>query len=282
MLKNITSSLNLCLDNQGGAGLSDITVVISNFNYGRFVSSAIDSCLSQTISCEIIVVDDASVDDSWDIIEKYKDQGVKAVRLKKNSGGNARGKNVGICLCSTKYITCLDSDDMLLPNSLELRMPFPDDIDFVHGWSYSVKSSSNYRTILTKTKLPRFSFNKKARKLAGQSEPRWAFAVQASTVLAPKRMYETFGLYDEEMRWTIDREMWYRWLVHGSRKKVIPQYVSLYRKHPGQLTRDRTRKDPKKSSALLAHRIKLRRTITPENTILMGRYDHQSFIDEVR
>ncbi len=263
--------------------MSEITVVISNFNYARFVTSSIESCLAQTMPCDIIVVDDASTDDSWKVIGRYRDQGVKAVRLKENSQGNARGKNVGICLSSTKYITCLDADDMLLPNSLELRMPFPEDIDFVHGWAHMVKSSASYKKLLKTNRPPKFAFNNKARKLRKEAEPRWAFVVEASTVLAPKRMYEEYGLYDEEMRWTIDREMWHRWLVHGVRKKVVPHYVSLYRRHPGQLTQDRTKKNPKKSTDMLSQRMELRKTIiTHANTILMDRYDYQSFIDEVK
>lgn len=262
--------------------MSNITVVISNFNYARFVNSAIESCLAQTLPCKIIVIDDASTDRSWDVICGYGDQGVTAVRLKENSGGNARGKNVGICLSSTDYITCLDADDMLLPNSLELRMLFEDDVDFVHGWAHMVKSTANYKTLLKNDRPPKFVFNAKAKKLMGQAEPRWAFAVEASTVLAPKYMYEKFGLYDEEMQWTIDREMWHRWLIHGARKKVIRKYVSFYRRHPGQLTQDLTKKDPKKCTAMLSQRMKLRKTITKENTILMENYDHQFFIDEIR
>lgn len=261
---------------------NDITVVISNYNYAGFVTSCIESCLAQTLPCDILVVDDASTDNSWEVIGRYRDQGVKSVRLKENSRGNARGKNVGICLSSTKYITCLDADDMLLPKSLELRMPFPDDIDFVHGWAHMVKSTANYKTLLKTARPPKFVFSKKAKKLEKEAGPRWAFAIEASTVLSPKRIYDDFGLYDEEMRWTIDREMWHRWLSHGARKKVIPQYVSLYRRHPGQLTQDMSKKNPQKSTAMLVQRIQMRKTITPDNTILMNGYDCQSFIDEIR
>ncbi len=76
--------------------------------------------------------------------------------------------------------------------------------------------------------------------------------------------------------------MWHRWLIHGARKKVIPQYVSFYRRHAGQLTQDKTKKNPKKSTAMLSQRMEMRKTITPENTILMDGYDYQSFIDEVK
>jgi len=262
--------------------LSDITVVISNFNYAHFVNSAIESCLAQTVPCKIIVVDDASTDNSMEVIKNYKKYGVMSVRLKENSGGNARGKNVGICLASTKYITCLDADDMLLPDSLKLRMLFSEDIDFVHGWSHMVKCTDDYKSILKTECVPKFVLDIRTKKLMKEAEFRWTFAIEASTVLARRELYEKFGLYDEEMRWTIDREMWHRWLINGVKKRVVPHYVSFYRRHPGQLTQDPTKKNPKICNKMLSKNMELRKNITPENTMLMEHYDYQSFIDEAK
>lgn len=264
--------------------MNKVSVVISNYNYGRFVSSAIESCLAQTHPCSVIVVDDASSDDSWDVIQGYVKDGVMAVRLKKNSGGNARGKNVGICLSKTPYITCLDADDLLLPNSIEIRTQYIDQYDFVHGWALSVKSTESYKNILSKEvlRLRNFTLPGRAKKLLlEQPGPRWAFAVEASTVLSNRSLYERFGLYDEEMRWTIDREMRWRWLYHGATKKMLKKYVSIYRRHKNQLTADRSRKDPKLCAKMLKQRIELRETITAENTLLMSNYDVDSFIDRV-
>ncbi len=258
------------------------TVVISNYQYARFVNSAIESCLIQDPPCKIIVVDDASTDNSWQVITNYVSQGVKAVRLKVNSRGNARGKNVGICLSDTKYITCLDADDMLLPGSIQKRLPFPPDVDFVHGWARHSRNSNHYKVLLKDPALEKpFRFTKKALKLMDQKEERWSFAIEASTVLARRSLYERFGLYDEEMRWTIDREMWWRWLSHGAKKLVKEEYVSIYRRHAGQLTLDRSRKNPKKCAKMLGQRQKLRETITPENTLLMTHYDYQQFIGDM-
>ena len=109
----------------------------------------------------------------------------------------------------------------------------------------------------------------------------WTFAIDASTVLAGRSMYEKFGLYDEEMRWTIDREMWWRWLSHDATRYVLKEYVSIYRKHDGQVTRDRTRKNPQKCGKLFRAKRELRKNITPENTLMIDQYNYQEFIGDM-
>ncbi len=257
------------------------TVVISNYNYGQFLSSAIDSCLAQTCSCDVIVVDDASTDNSWKVALEYVKDGVKIVRLKSNSGGNARGKNVGICLSNTPYITCLDSDDMLLPTSIENRLVFAPDYDFVHGFAQKIWTLENYQNVITPKLLSRpFVLRDRPKKLMGE-QIQWTFAVDASTVLTSRSMYEKFGLYDEEMRWTIDREMWWRWLSHDATRHVLKEYVSVYRKHDKQVTRDRSRKSPQKCGKLFRAKREQRKNITPENTLMIDQYNYQEFIDDV-
>lgn len=264
-----------------------ITVVISNYNYGKYVGAAIESCADQTQFCKIIVVDDASTDDSWKIIKSYVDDClVTAVRLKQNSGGNARGKNVGICLSRTPYVQCLDADDMLLPESLEDRHDAlcAEDADFSHGWSYRINTRANIRCLLKKRPElleTGYALNKRQKKLSKEAPERWTWAIEASTVLARRSLYDRFGLYDEEMRWKIDREMWWRWLSHGVTKSTVMKYVSVYRKHDEQVTRDRSRKNPEKCTQLLIDRKTSRKNIGPENTLLIPQYDYQQYIDEI-
>ena len=264
----------------------NVSVIISNYNYAEYVGSAIGSCLKQTVEPKIIIVDDCSSDGSWEIITRYTTdhKNVTGVRLKVNSGGNARGKNVGICLADTEFVTCLDSDDMLLPNSIETRLNvFSDDIDFVQGWSITVYGQESYNEFIKNGVLNRpFKQNRKAKNLATEKNtPRWSFAIQASTVLSKRCLYDRMGLYDEEMKWSIDREMWWRWLSHSAKLKIIDEYVSLYRCHKGQVTGDRNRKNPKKQQALLKHRQEMRKQLAKENTMFPESYDFMSYVDKV-
>ncbi len=70
------------------------SIIVNNYNYGRFLQESIDSALSQTYSnVEVIVVDDGSADNSRVIIECYGDRIIPV--LKKN-GGQASAFNTGL------------------------------------------------------------------------------------------------------------------------------------------------------------------------------------------
>lgn len=87
------------------------SVVISNFNYQDYLKEAIESAL--LVSDDVIVVDDASTDNSSEVINDYADK-VKRFYLLDNEGvGYAR--NAGIKLAKHDYIICLDADDTLNP-----------------------------------------------------------------------------------------------------------------------------------------------------------------------
>jgi glycosyltransferase involved in cell wall biosynthesis len=96
------------------------SIIVNNYNYGRFLSHAIDSALSQTYPLtEVIVVDDGSTDDSRDILRSYGEQ-IKIV-LKKN-GGQASTFNAGFLACSGEVIFFLDADDALESRAVDTVM----------------------------------------------------------------------------------------------------------------------------------------------------------------
>jgi len=94
-----------------------VSVVINNFNYGRFVAEAIGSALRQTYDrIEIIVVDDGSTDDSRAVIEGF---GKEIITIFKPNEGQASAFNAGFARSSGEVICFLDADDLYLPNKVE-------------------------------------------------------------------------------------------------------------------------------------------------------------------
>ena len=98
-----------------------ISVVVPMYKVERYIKVCIESVLTQTFQdFEIIIVDDASPDNSYEICQALygKNKKIKIVRHKKNAGlGPAR--NTGIKNAVGRYIVFLDSDDALLPFALE-------------------------------------------------------------------------------------------------------------------------------------------------------------------
>jgi glycosyltransferase involved in cell wall biosynthesis len=94
-----------------------VSVVVNNYNYGRFLREAIDSALSQTYPrTEVVVVDDGSTDHSWEIIAGYGD---RIIPVLKENGGQASAFNAGFAASRGDIIIFLDADDYLFPQAIE-------------------------------------------------------------------------------------------------------------------------------------------------------------------
>lgn len=97
-----------------------VSVIIPSYNYARFLTDAVKSALAQEgVEPEIIVVDDASTDDSAAIAERIArvDPRVRVIRNRQNMGHD-KTFNIGYAMASGEYIVRLDSDDLLTPGSL--------------------------------------------------------------------------------------------------------------------------------------------------------------------
>ena len=95
-----------------------VSVIMTNYNYGKFISQAIDSVLKQSYSnLELIVVDDGSFDDSKEILDKYSDQRLTVVY--QNNQGQAAAFNSGFKFVSGEVVAFLDSDDWWGENKLQ-------------------------------------------------------------------------------------------------------------------------------------------------------------------
>ena len=95
-----------------------ISVLIDTYNHERFIEQAINSVLEQDLAqkqCEVIVVDDGSVDRTPDLVRRFEPR-VRLIR--KANGGQASAFNAGIPECRGEIIAFLDGDDWWAPGKL--------------------------------------------------------------------------------------------------------------------------------------------------------------------
>jgi glycosyltransferase involved in cell wall biosynthesis len=99
-----------------------VSVVIPTYKRGREVLRAVESVLRQTFSdLEVIVVDDASPDDTRDVIASVGDARVRYLAHDKNKGGCA-ARNTGMVAARGRWIAFLDDDDEWVPTKLQKQL----------------------------------------------------------------------------------------------------------------------------------------------------------------
>jgi glycosyltransferase involved in cell wall biosynthesis len=200
-----------------------ITVVIPCFNYGKFILEAVASIKSQTIkNVEIVIVDANSNDKHTEsVLKKIKLSGIKVFFLKKPTlVGSAR--NFGISNVNTKYVCCLDPDDILEPTYIEKALYYLEifNLDIV---STSVQLFGLKSEKWSVIKNPTLDHILKANQVA------------TCAIFTKKIWNQVNGYFDYgkgAMHVAEDWDFWIRCLANGARvRNINEEYLLRYRKH---------------------------------------------------
>ncbi len=99
----------------------EVTIYITNYNYGKYISQAIKSCLNQSFkNLEILIIDDGSTDNSHKVINKFTTKYSNVYAIFKKNQGLIKSSNTGLKAARGKYILRLDADDWLDSNAIEI------------------------------------------------------------------------------------------------------------------------------------------------------------------
>lgn len=211
-----------------------ISVVIPTRNRAQYILQALDSIFSQTFrDYEIIVVDDGSTDDTWNLLARLAQK--KLIRYERQeSKGVSTARNRGIQLAKAPYIAFLDSDDLFLPTKLEKQMRvFVQDpgLGFVHC---SFAKFDDHGRDLGIRDTSRFQ---------GQIYPEmlmeWSVLMAMPCMLMRTDVLREAGGFDEEMAWTEDLDLWRR-IARRYRVGVVPEVLVKVRVHVGSTSFDKT------------------------------------------
>ena len=103
------------------ASSCQFSLLVAVYNAERYLSACLDSLVGQTLrDIQIICIDDASTDNSWNILQRYaeRDCRIELIRLDTNAG-QAHARNEGLRRARGRYIGFVDSDDWLSPDCLQ-------------------------------------------------------------------------------------------------------------------------------------------------------------------
>ncbi len=117
----------------------EVSVVMPVHNDEKYLSEAIQSILKQTYNnFEFIIIDDASTDNSFEIMKQFDDPRIKILRNPKKLG-IAKSLNKAIEIAKGKYIARMDADDISLPHRIEKQL------EFLTKYNYSLIGSYFYK-----------------------------------------------------------------------------------------------------------------------------------------
>jgi Glycosyltransferases involved in cell wall biogenesis len=182
-----------------------VSVIIPTYNRAEFLSSAIASVLNQTFQdFEIIVVDDASTDNTHQVVSSFDNYRIKYIRHETNRNGSV-ARNTGIMMSSGEYIAFLDDDDEWLPEKLKIQV------------SLLENSSPKVGGVYTGS----LEIDRATGKVLEQVVPSKRGDIYndlliencigtASTPILRKECFEKVGLFDESLPSSQDLDMWIR------------------------------------------------------------------------
>ncbi|MBT1074658.1 glycosyltransferase family 2 protein [Geobacter grbiciae] len=97
----------------------EVSVIIPTYNRANLIEQTITSIINQTLlPKEIIVVDDGSTDNTEEVVRQL---GTRVRYLRIDNSGQCRARNVGVSAATSTWVAFCDSDDLWLPNKLEVQ-----------------------------------------------------------------------------------------------------------------------------------------------------------------
>ena len=205
-----------------------VSIVVPCFNYGHFIEQALDSIAAQKTSFpfELIIVNDGSTDDSEKIIDKWVDNhpDIYATSIHQENRGVAHARNKGITYATGEFIVCLDADDQMGENFLQICH---DELakNRALGIVYTrLQTDSGY---ISKWLEGQFDFEQQI-KGANQIP---------SLCMFRKEAWERVGGFRQRYSPAEDADLWTRITAFGYQaKKVSDQPLFIYRYHDASLS----------------------------------------------
>jgi glycosyltransferase involved in cell wall biosynthesis len=191
---------------------SRVSVVIPMYNSQATIDRCIKSVLNQTYDCvkEIIVVDDGSTDNGYEIVKELSIDESRIFLVKKENGGAAAARNTGLKLATGEYIAFLDSDDKWLPDKLSIQMEYlaqhPDVC--MLGGRYG-QNNLHDGLLMKSEKIRRISVKQQV--LKNFFSP--------PTVIFKRMVLDKVGYFDEKMRYAEEGYFF---------NKIVACYKSVY------------------------------------------------------
>jgi glycosyltransferase involved in cell wall biosynthesis len=210
-----------------------VSIVMPVYNAGSFLRQTLESIFKQSFSdFELIVCDDASTDNSLDIIQQYNDPRVSIIRSPQNQG-QAHQLNTGIAAATGEFIAIMHADDICMPERLEKQIHFLKqhtniglvgcNTGLLGDWQQYYPDSKGIWTYPADYHMARWSVL-------------FGVPVLHSAVMFRRTEWQELNLlYDQEMVPAEDYDIWSKAIRHINIAN-IQETLMLYRLHDQQIS----------------------------------------------
>ncbi|MGE6353884.1 glycosyltransferase family 2 protein [Flavobacterium sp. NPDC079362] len=200
------------------------SIVIPTYNRSLDLVRCLDSLVSQTYkNFEVIVCDNASVDNTKEVIAQYENiLDLQHIYLDVNSGGPARPRNVGARQAKGDWICFLDSDDWFSSNKLEYISKLTlDDLDFIYHDLNIIQNGAMLRKMKSKNLSKKDAYHDLLYSTYG---------IPTSSVCVRKKIFnDSVGFAElSELVGLEDYHLWIELAKTGTRFKYIPLSLGNY------------------------------------------------------
>lgn len=206
-----------------------ISVVIPNYNNGRFLIECLESVLIQTYeNMEIILVDDGSTDNSLQVLHLYED---KIGLISTENRGASAARNTGILMAEGEFIAFLDSDDMWEPTKLELQM------EMMIGGDYDLIycSGRDFFSTGVDGNLNKAQFTGNCYKYFKQYPATDIITLGCNSALLRKATLRESGLFDESFLGAAEDWDFFRRYCRNAKVGFLPNVLVKHRKHESSI-----------------------------------------------
>jgi glycosyltransferase involved in cell wall biosynthesis len=210
-------------------------VIVPAYNAQATVVAAVRSALAQTIDdLEVIVVDDGSTDATAAVVRELDDPRLRVISQANKGLSGAR--NAGVAVARAGHLAFLDSDDLWLPDYLELTLAAlaaDPKAGFAYTDAFVFDSSTGRvrrRTAMQRNRPPIPPPDEPAAFLFELLKRNFVFV----SITVRRAVLESVGGYSEARAAAEDYDLLLRIVMAGHRAAWVPGQHALYRTHPGQ------------------------------------------------
>jgi glycosyltransferase involved in cell wall biosynthesis len=218
-----------------------VSIVLPTYNGSRYLPEAIESCVRQTYPhWELIIVDDASTDETPQIIAHWTKQDPRIHSLRNKTNCKLpKSLNSGFVKAGGELLTWTSDDNRYRPNALATMVNFlqkHSEVDLVYSDFSKIDEQGQVINQIRVAEPPQLAV---------------VNCVQGSFIYR-RKVYESIGGYDEGVRLVEDWDYWLRTLRAF---KLAPLHHDLYeyRSHPESLTRTQKMQVKRATEQLLSH-----------------------------